>query len=410
MRKHPKHASNLKESLGSPSVDIEGSVMTTGDNTEDMATSKQAFIDDSSKQKLKHEPSDYLSEKDGNENTKPKKKHLARNIIVGVLIFLALLVCCILAFLFINTNIGKSAFVGSGAGITPPEPAITNDSGKTIIKGGDKYVLNEDVVSLCIMACDRRPNGSTQTATGSVQADAIMVLALNYKTGEIDVITVPRNSFVRLEHAPNKDGGASAVYKDYLCLAFAQGKDDAEGSQITVNAVSEMLYDLPINYYYTLNWAGLGKLADSVGGIEVEAIQDLVPFNIKKGETYNLTGDNAIWYVQYRNIQENSSMDDRQARQQQFIKLFAQKALSQAKTNPTVLFDIYKTLEEYSTTNLEFPEVLFLIWSVASNGVDSVDFKTITGTWEFDHKFPQLIPDEDQIYQTLLDVYYTKVE
>ena len=69
----------------------------------------------------------------------------------------------------------------------------------------------------------------------------------------------------------------------------------------TVRAVSDLLSGIGIDYYISMNMDGVGVLNDSIGGVDVEVLDDFedVP-EFKKGETVHLTGDLALTYVRGR--------------------------------------------------------------------------------------------------------------
>ena len=52
-----------------------------------------------------------------------------------------------------------------------------------------------------------------------------------------------------------------------LSHCFGKGKEDS--CQLTVEAVSNLLYDVPVDFYIALNLDGISELNDLLGGIEV---------------------------------------------------------------------------------------------------------------------------------------------
>ncbi len=147
-----------------------------------------------------------------------------------------------------------------------------------------------------------------------------------------------------------------------------------------------------------------------------------------------LYGDNAARYVQYRDTSTLTSSLDRQARQVQYLQAFSSKALASAKGNVTSLIDLFNVANQYSVTNLGVNEFGYLASSVLTNGITSLEVVTLPGEpvqgTQFVEvngitslevvtlpgepvqgtQFVEVYLDEEAVYQTVLDVYYTQVD
>jgi anionic cell wall polymer biosynthesis LytR-Cps2A-Psr (LCP) family protein len=196
-----------------------------------------------------------------------------------------------------------------------------------------------------------------------------------------------------------------------ICLAYDFGTDDFSSSQLVARAASRVLYNVPIEYYFTLNMDGVYALADVVGGVLVDPLETIPGTDIVAGQQIVLNGVNAAKYVQWRDTTQLHTALGRQARQMQFVKALAAKTLNTAKGNPTALVDIYNTMTGYATTNLEASEVSYLA-TVMANGSAEFDTVSLQGESVFNDESPweQYILDKASVYQTVLDVYYEQVD
>ena len=203
--------------------------------------------------------------------------------------------------------------------IETAEDAVSYDEGRTIEHNGHTYAYNENIVSVVVMGYDKSLHANSVPA-GSGQADAVMVLALDTKTGKATVIGIPRDSMVDVgEFVGDAFMGQE---KMQLCLAFSYGDGAHTSCEYTTTAVSRALYNMPMSYYMALDYDGIAPLNDAIGGVSVNALETIPNTGIVAGQDIVLYGDNAARYVQYRDTSTLTSSLDRQARQVQYCRRF----------------------------------------------------------------------------------------
>ena len=156
-----------------------------------------------------------------------------------------------------------------------------------------------------------------------------------------------------------------------LCLAFSYGDGAHTSCEYTTTAVSRALYNMPMSYYMALDYDGIAPLNDAIGGVSVNALETVPNTGIVAGQDIVLYGDNAARYVQYRDTSTLTSSLDRQARQVQYLQAFS---------------------------------------SVLTNGITSLEMVTLPGEPVQGAQFVEVYLDEEAVYQTVLDVYYTQVD
>jgi anionic cell wall polymer biosynthesis LytR-Cps2A-Psr (LCP) family protein len=299
---------------------------------------------------------------------------------------------------------GKQNLTADAANISAAPAAVTYNEGHTVEYNGHTYTLNDNIVSVCLIGYDQDTSDAAAQKTG--QADMIMVCAFDTQTGKVTLITIPRNSMV--------DVGlyaGSAFIKDetmQACLAFSYGTDAATGSQYTTNIAQRVLYNMPISYYYSLNIYGIGPLANAIGGVSVDALQTVPGTNIVAGQSCVLLGNNAYKYVQWRDTSDINSPLDRQARQVQFVKQYAHQVLAGGSVSASTLLELFNTAADYSVTNLGMSEVSYLATCLAGAGVGDIEVVSLPGEMQDNGDLGEYVLDTAGVYQTVLDVYYTR--
>ena len=335
-------------------------------------------------------------------------KKRRRALIIVAVILVVLIAVGIAAAIAYNNAIkaGQEAMLqAADAEVSTAESAVSYDEGRTVTHNGHTYKLNENMVSVVVMGYDRTE--STAAAGQNGQADAVMVLAFDTKTGKATAIGVPRDSMVDV----SRTLGSTYIGTDtmQLCLAFAYGDGADTSAENVTSAVSRTLYNMPMTYYLALNLEGVGPINDSIGGVTITPLQSIPGTDIVEGEETILRGSNALSYVKWRDTSILTSPLDRQARQVQYVKAFASKALTQAKGNVTSMIGLFNTASEYSITNLGLNEFSYLASTVVGSGVTSLDVVTLQGEAKQGETFMEYYLDKESVYQTVLDVYYTQV-
>ena len=286
------------------------------------------------------------------------------------------------------------------------EEADTADDGLTVEYQGKKYRYNEDIVSIVVMGYDRRKDVSETGAAG--QADAVMVVALDTRSGQMRVIGVPRDTMVDVDE--NVGDAFLGQDKMQIALAFSYGDGYETSAQNVVRAVSRVLYNMPMNYYFALDMNGIGPINDAAGGVTVTPLSSIPNTAIVKDVPIKLYGNNAMRYVQYRDTSQLTSSLDRQARQSQYLKAFFSQVVGNAAGDPGILIGLYQTATEYSTTNLELSEFSYLAATLVEHGMSELDVVTLAGEAVKGEQYVEYHLDQEAVYETVLDVFYTPIE
>ena len=88
------------------------------------------------------------------------------------------------------------------------------------------------------------------------RSDAIMVASINNETGEVKIVSIYRDTLLEI---PDPEGDFTAK----INAAYAYG-----GPELAIQALNSNL-DLNISAYVTVNWEGLTRSIDAIGGVTV---------------------------------------------------------------------------------------------------------------------------------------------
>lgn len=361
-----------------------------------------------------NKPSRHTRKTDKDEK-KPKKKKKKSKLVKAIKIIIFVLI------LLLAAGIGTFAFMryqgekASKEEVTSEEiktvdDAVSENAGKTVIYKGDTYVYNDNISSILFIGVDREDNDVQQNGENG-QSDTVVLFTIDHETGESKMLPISRNSMVMVDEY-NTDGSYWRQSKVQLAVSFAYG-DGKEGSCENVSkAVSRLLYGMPINKYVCFDLACIAKLNDEVGGVTVTVPEDMTHINEDwtAGAEITLHGEEAQAFV--RNRKTTVSEDDqdnnaaRMERQKIFMSSFVNTVLAKMKSNMTLPVDLYNAVSDDMITDVTTSEVVYYASLIASKGFNNTVL-SIDGKVKHD-KFTEFYPDEEQLYQLILDTFYTR--
>lgn len=292
---------------------------------------------------------------------------------------------------------------------------IACEQGKEVTYQGEKYVYNEDLVSILFLGVDKEAfeEGGMVGDGKAGQADALFLLVLDTKTGKNRLIAISRDTMTDV-NVYSDLGNFIGTEKLQLCLAYTYGDGKEKSCENTVRAVSRLFYGMPVAAYAALDLDAITVLTDAVGGVEVPVTKDLTIQNpsLKEGERKVLTGEQAQWYVRSRLVEEKEATadanSDRIERQKQYLAAFGGKAAEQFRKNPLFLLTLYQKIKDFSVTNLSAAEVTYLGTLLFRGGFQDAGILSIKGEASMGETYAEFHMDEQAMYEMVLEVFYRK--
>ncbi|WP_163969626.1 LCP family protein [Oceanobacillus halotolerans] len=221
----------------------------------------------------------------------------------------------------------------------------------------------EDNVSILIIGVDENNHRDNE---GSARSDALMVATLNKEDKSVNLVSIPRDSYVYIPEVG---------YEDKINHAHAFG-----GPQATIGTVENLL-DIPIDYWVKVNFHAFVDVVDALNGVTAEVPYEFYESNsmdqrnaihLLPGEQ-ELNGEEALALARTRKLDNDI---ERGKRQQELIKAVVDKA---ASANSVFKFDnIIDAVGENMTTNMTFDEMKSFI----SYGTDGKNIDINTHTLE----------------------------
>jgi LCP family protein required for cell wall assembly len=229
--------------------------------------------------------------------------------------------------------------------------------GKLIIPG-DRALKNDGKGRTNILLIGHGGDGHE----GPWLADTIILASLSEPTGEVAMLSIPRDFLVNL---PNY-----GYRKINNALAFGRTDENPTGGDALITKAVEEVTGQTIQYYGRVDFAGFKKAVDDIGGIDITVDTAFTDYEYP---TYNygyqtikfeagnqhFDGERALQFARSRHGNNGEGSDfARSKRQQKLLFAFREKALSLGTlTSPGKISGLLDTLGTHVSSTLELWEV-----------------------------------------------------
>ena len=178
--------------------------------------------------------------------------------------------------------------------------------------------------------------------------DTLILITFNPKTLNATMLSIPRDSYVPIACWSGRP-------ENKITHAAAYGND------CMINTIENYL-DVNIDYYAKINFKGLVKLVNAVGGVEVDVPKELCTDDSSRGGVVcikeghqTLMGEEALVFARNRKQLANGTFG-REAHQQEIIKALINKI--KGIKDVTKFIEILNTVSDNLDTNLTTKQIL----------------------------------------------------
>lgn len=350
--------------------------------------------------------------KTGKKGIRNKKKRSLFNIIIICLCVLAALLLLVIGIFFRMKYQGEKALKegNTDVEITAPVGTQVEEEGEFVVYKGERYWYNEDIITILCMGIDTSLQETGEDHIGqNGQADALFLAVIDTQKGEFSLVNISRDTMVDVKRY-NVRGQYAGMKNMQVCLAYAYGDGREKSCENTMDAVSRLMYGMPIHAYAAIEYSGIGVLNDVIGGVRVQVLEDLSGADaaLTPGAVVTLDGSQAHTYVRSRDTRKLDSNHMRMARQKQYLMSFIQQAISRTKQDISLPITLYQTAAQYMVTDVGTAEVTYLASMVLENGFSEGNMYSVPGQVIAGEKYAEFIPDEEGLYELILEVFYEK--
>ena len=195
---------------------------------------------------------------------------------------------------------------------------------------------------------------STGEETGT-RTDTLMLIKTDSKDDSVNLISIPRDSYVDINGKMDK-----------INAAHSYG-----GIDLTMDVVRDFL-GINLDKYMVVSFEAVIEGIDALGGMDVDISPEVASAMGLSSGIHTMAGDEVLTYVRFRKGYQNADLG-RINTQQDFLKQFIKEA-TKAKNLPK-LPKVYAAMKPYLKTNMSLKDLSSLAMdfkSVDSNRLNSV--------------------------------------
>ncbi len=194
----------------------------------------------------------------------------------------------------------------------------------TLDFNGNTYYYRDDLTTYLIMGTDE----TTETASmvegeenlNNRQADFIMLMTVDPKDKSYTAVHINRDTFMEIQRLDG-NGNPDGMIMAHLNNAHSFGSGGKDSCRNVSEAVSRLLFGIPVDHYLAVTMDGIPVLADCVGGVPVVLEEDLTAADPSyiEGAKITLKGQEALRFVRMRMYISDGTNFSRMSRQRTFI-------------------------------------------------------------------------------------------
>lgn len=277
--------------------------------------------------------------------------------------------------------------------------------------GENTYRRRKNLTTILLMGVDSQTDAPESTGyRNGGQADFLRVVVVDSGRKLISQIQIDRDTMTPITIL-GVMGNRSGVRTSQICLAHGFGDGKEQSCQLTAEAVSNLLYGVPIDFYMAMQMDGISVLNDSVGGITVTLQDDfsMLDAAMTKGKTLTLAGDQAELYVRSRRSIGVATNEARMQRQEAYIAQLTDVLNNRFHDDKAFVGTLYDALDPYLTTNLSRGRLINETW--AAREYEHAPLLKPDGSYEVgEDGFMQFHVNQAALEQAIVDLFYEQTK
>ena len=195
-----------------------------------------------------------------------------------------------------------------------------------------------------------------------------------------------------------------------LALAHTYGSGLNDSCELTMDAVSGLLFGTRVDHYAALSMDAIGIMNDQVGGVTVTVPVDLTSEDpaLREGASVTLNADQAEIFVRARRGLEDPTNLARMDRQRVFLDAWKETALSRAQSDGNFVLDLAMSLSDYLVSDMtvnQLSDFANALIEYQDQGVQVTRGNNVVGD-----EFMEFYVDQQALQAQVVELFYEKDE
>lgn len=248
-----------------------------------------------------------------------------------------------------------------------------------------------NLVNVLFLGLDRTLN--RDKTLGVYRTDAITLASINLDTKKVEMLSIPRDTYVYIPKIGRKDK---------INHAYVWGGMGNKGITSTIETVNRFLKYSTVDYYFCIDMEPVPKIIDDLGGVEMYVDVDMTKkgYNLRKGQQL-LNGEKAMQFIRWR--YSGAGDLDRIKRQQKLSSAMLDKLKQEDQLLNAV--KIVLSYSKYVRTNMNLQQLLSFATLASEVTKGSTNYHIVSGRSSIIKKVWYWIPDEKKTDKVLQDMF-----
>ena len=274
-----------------------------------------------------------------------------------------------------------------------------------ITYNGKEYVLKENVETMLVLGLDTTDSQVGNSYKNDKQADFIMLFVIDNDNKTCSAIQINRDTMADID-VLGVAGDKVGTIKKQIALAHTYGNGSEVSCRNTANAVSRVLMNVDIDHFMSVTMDAVPAVNDLVGGVSVEILEDFsnIDATLVKGQTINLTGEQAMTYIRSREGMETPTHANRLVRQKQYLNALFKKGQQCSKENEAFAAKAAAKVSEYMISDCNANKLESFLNKISTYTMNEV--KDIEGEYKQGEEFMEYYPEEDSVLNIVINAFY----
>lgn len=263
-----------------------------------------------------------------------------------------------------------------------------------------KTVKKNEPVNLLLMGIDIG-DPKAKNSNDPKRTDTLILINYNPKTEYINMISIPRDTLIRIKGKNQKINAAYAI----------------GGTNYAIAAVEKLL-NIDVNYYGKVDYAGFRKIIDSIGGVDMKINNNMnyddpsqnLSIHFKKGEIVHLDGKKAEEFFRWRKNNNGTGLADGDLGRIENQHMFIEKVVEKIKSPAIIpkIPGILSVVPQYVETNMKPEEIVKYGYIMSRSDKDKMNISTLKGDADYINGISYFIYSE-KANKDLLNVIHGEV-
>ena len=279
---------------------------------------------------------------------------------------------------------------------------------------GNAYNYRDDVISILLMGIDymgdeRHWRNATESNGGN--ADVIGLVILNTRTFDFSILYIPRDTMADVI-AMDADGQYLDTVYTNISTSHSYGDGKDLSCRLTTDAVSRLLYGVPVGRYVALDYDALYTLNDLIGGLTITFDDDYtdIDSSFTRGNTVTLNRWYMRRFITYRSKTDVEGAYKRGVRSMAVMKALFNQCKEKIVADPTVALEYYNGLKGYITTDLDMTEITYLARNMGKMHFTSDTVVRLPGETVMGERYAEFYPDETWLHDFVVEKFCVPAE